>query len=83
MACFSIPFFAQLAVWAIIAWGIYAIVMLLLSKIQAGEPWTTVYQIFRIIAIVIVAIWIVYLCVELISCAFSAGPGFVNFGRVR
>lgn len=81
MACFSIAWFVQLAVWSIGVWAIYAIVMLLLSKIRAGEPWTTVYQIFRIIAIAIVAIWIVYIVADLIECAIGSGPGFPRLPR--
>lgn len=83
MACFSVQFFVQLAVWAAIAWGIYAIVTLLLSKIQAGEPWPTVYAIFRIIVIVVIAVWIIYFCAELVSCALSTAGGPGSFGRVR
>lgn len=80
MACFSIAWLVQLLVWAVIISAIYFVVTLLLSKIQLGEPFPTVLQIVRYIMWAVIAIWIIYLCADLISCAFGGG-GFGSFPR--
>lgn len=74
MPCFSLAWLAQLLITAAVVAGLVAIVQLLLAKVALGEPWPTAVAIARIVVWVIVAVFIIWFCFDLLSCALGE-PG--------
>lgn len=73
MACFTLAWVVSLLIWAIVVAVVYGIVMVVLPKIQLGEPWPTVVQIARIVMWGFIAVAVVYFLADLISCASGHG----------
>lgn len=80
MACFSGAWIVQLLVSAAVLAGIYMIVTYLLTKIPLGEPFPSVVYVLKIVMWVIITVWVIYFCADLISCAFGGGT-FGGFPR--
>lgn len=73
--CFSLGWFEQLLIWAIVIAAAFAIVKLVLPKVLAplGEPATTIVAILNIVLWAAVAIVIVVVAFELLACLLGGG----------
>jgi hypothetical protein len=87
--CFSLGAIEQLIIWLIVICAVVAIVRLLLVPYvlaPLGPPGTIIVQVLNILLWVVIAIAVVYLVFDLLSCAFSGGGylgGGIGPGRVR
>ena len=78
MSCFSLGWLEQLLVWCVIIGAVWAIISLLLPLISAGPfQWVLdlLVQILKIIVYAIIAIFIIYIAFDLISCLVSISGG--------
>lgn len=68
--CFSLAYFAQLLVWAVIFGAVVAIVRLLLPMALAplGAPGATLIAVINIVIWAVIIIFVIWVCVDLASC---------------
>ena len=73
--CFSLQFFEQLLIWCVIIGAIFALVRLLLpmATAQMGPPGGVILSVLNIILYAVIAIFVIYICFELISCLVGSG----------
>lgn len=70
-SCFSLALVVQFLVAGAIIAGVYMIVSYLLGKIPLGEPWPSIVYVLKIVMWVVIAVWIIYFCADLVGCAFN------------
>lgn len=78
MGCLSLSFVENLLIWLVILGAVIAIVKLLLPNLlgQLGTPGTLVFQMLNILLWVAVAIFVIVIAFDLLSCLVgSAGSG--------
>lgn len=76
--CFSLGFLEQLLITLVIICAVVAIVKLLLVPLvlaPMGQPGAIIIQIVNIIVWCMVAIFVIYIVFDLLSCAFGGGMG--------
>lgn len=75
--CFTLQWLGQLLVWAAIIGAVYAIVSLLLPYAfkNLGEPGTVILRVLTIIMWAVIAIFVIWICIDLIQCLLSMGGG--------
>lgn len=79
MACFTLVFLRDLIIWGIVVAALVAIIQLLIPWLSS-ITWPMLGQIIRIVLWTIVAIIVVVLVFQLLSCLLSmAGIGTGNF----
>ncbi len=68
--CFSLAWLAQLLIWLVIVGAIYAILKLVIPFVlaQLGTAGGVIAGVINIILWVVIAIFVIYLCFDLISC---------------
>jgi hypothetical protein len=68
--CFSLGWLEQFLVWVVIVCAIVAIIQLLLPYVLtfAGAAGAIIVAVLRIVLWAAVAIFLIYLCFDLISC---------------
>lgn len=77
MPCFSLNWLGQLLVWCVIIGAVIAIVKILLPYVlsQFGEPGNVIIRVLTIVMWAFVAVFVIWLCVDLIQCLLGAGGG--------
>ena len=81
MACFSWQWIAQILIWAIIIGAVFSILNLIVpwalsqAGIELGGAVNMILTVFRISVIAFIAIVVVIIVFDLISCLVSAGGG--------
>lgn len=83
MGCFSLAWLGSILIWLIVVGAVVAIVRLLLpmALAQLGPPSGTIMSVINIILYAVIAIFVVYVCVDLVSCAL--GSGGLSLPRAR
>ena len=78
MSCFSLGWVEQVLVWCVLIAAAWAIIQLLLPLINAGPfQWVVdlLIKILMIVVYAVIAIFIIYIAFDLISCLISMGGG--------
>lgn len=80
--CFSIEFIESLFIWGVIVCAVVAIIRILISLVlpQMGQLGTILMQLLNIVMWAVVAIFIIYICFDLIQCLISAAPKMGGLG---
>ena len=76
--CFDWTWWEHLLIWIIVAGAVIGILRLLLPMVFAnlGAPGATLQGVLNIILWAVVAIFVVWIAFDLISCLASGGGGF-------
>ena len=80
--CFSIEWFLHLLIVLIVVCAVIAIMRIWVFP-MLGSTDPRIVQTINIIIWVIVAIFLIYICFDLLECAFGGGLGFTGPGRLR
>lgn len=75
--CFGAEWFKDLLIWLVIVGAVVALVRLLLpmALAQLGPPGGVILQVLNILLYAFVAIVVIYIAFDLISCLLGAGGG--------
>lgn len=75
--CFSLQWLGQVLVWLIVIGAVVAIIKLILPLALGwlGNPGGIVLRIIEIVLWAIVAIFVVWFAIDMISCLLGAGGG--------
>lgn len=79
MSCLSLAFVEQLVIWLIVIGAIYAIIQLLIPRLNFAPFGIPLAQIINIILGAIIAIVIVYIIFAFLYCLLGSGPPFHMF----
>lgn len=80
MGCFSIEWLLHLLIVLIVLCAVIAILRIWVFP-MLGSTDPRIVQTINIIIWVVVAIFVIYVCFDLLSCAFSGGLGYGYGGR--
>jgi len=74
--CFTMEFIESLFIWAVIICAVVAIIRILIALVLPGlgQIGVILMQLLNIVMWAIIAIFIIYICFDLISCLISAAP---------
>jgi hypothetical protein len=77
MACFSLAFIENILIWLVILGAVVAIVKLVLPYLLGplGAPGTIVFQILNILLWAVIAIFLIVVVFDLLSCLMPIGGG--------
>jgi hypothetical protein len=78
VGCFSLAFWEQVCILIVIVIGLWSLIQLLLPYVLQFLPGIVV-AIIRIVLWVIVAIIIIKIVFDLLSCLLGAGGGLMHF----
>jgi len=80
MACFSLMFLKDLIIWCIVIAAVIAVIQLLIPWV-ASITWPILGQALTIILWAFVAIAVVTIIFQLLSCLLGGGVSFPRLGR--
>ncbi len=74
--CFNIEWVEQLLIWGVVVVAVVAIIRILIALVlpQLGWAGNVIMQVLNIVMWAVVAIFVIYICFDLISCLIGAAP---------
>lgn len=74
--CFSLQWIEQILIWAVVVVAIVAIIKILIAIVlpQLGWAGSIIMQVLNIVMWAVIAIFVIIICFDLISCLISYAP---------